>query len=93
MLVKMQRNQITHTTALKRIYNDRDPLKDSFGGFLKIKYATQEFHSWALILQKRKLMSTPEYTQNLHTQMFMAVLSVTEKNLVTMQLVPQQGND
>ena len=80
MLLKMQRKQATHTTALKRMYNDRETVKASSGSLLKIKRTTQELHFLAFILQKTDVY-TPKHTQKLCRQMFTAVLFVLEKNL------------
>ena len=80
MLLKMQRIQATHTTALKRMYNDRETVKASSGSLLKIKRTTQELHFLAFILQKTDVY-TPKHTQKLCRQMFTAVLFVLEKNL------------
>ena len=57
----MQRKQATHTTALKRMYNDRETVKASSGSLLKIKHTTQELHFLAFTLQK-----TDVYTPNIH---------------------------
>lgn len=87
MLVKMQRNWITqHSVEQNVLWQSHS--RRQFGGFLKMKYATQQLCT-ARHLSKRK--KTYVYTKT-STQMFTAVLFVTEKSGNNTGVL-QGGND